>query len=73
MRPAGDPATAASLIVRFLRAVEVARVERIVTFMQSDPLSFPPATTRNMLVALTQAGKIERVGYGRYRGVAPSR
>lgn len=67
MRPADDPATAAPLIVRFLTSVGVARVERIVTFMQSEPLSFPPGTTRNMLVSLSRAGKIRRVGYGAYR------
>ena len=69
-RPAGDALTAAPLILRFLRHVGEARIERICRYMESDPLTFAPGTTRNTLALLVRQGQVDRVGYGRYR-IAP--
>lgn len=41
---------------------------RIIRFMQSPPLPYPPGTTRNMVSRLTRDGEIRRVGIARYRG-----
>lgn len=59
--------TTAALILRFLRAVQQARVDRIVRFMATHPLSTPAGTTRNTLSRLARTGRIERVRRGRYR------
>ena len=68
-RPTGDRLEAAALILYFLAHVHEARIERIVRFMETSPLSFAPGTTRNTLSALKRAGRVERSGYGRYRRV----
>lgn len=68
-RPPGDPLTAGPLILHFLSAVGEARLERIIRYMATSPLAFAPGTTKNILSKLTVAGEVERVGYGRYRGL----
>jgi predicted transcriptional regulator of viral defense system len=59
--------TARALILAFLRAVGEARIERIVRFMDTQPLSYAPGTTRNTLGELARAGEIARVRRGVYR------
>jgi hypothetical protein len=57
---------AAALILHFLACVGEARIERVVRFMDTKPLSFAPGTTRNTVAQLVRQGKLRRVGYGRY-------
>jgi len=66
-RPVGDRKEAAALILHFLRHVGEAKVERICRFMETQPLSIAPGTTRNTLALLARQGKVDRVGRGRYR------
>lgn len=61
--------TAAALVLLFLRAVRVARLARIVRYMETQPIAYPPATTRNVLSTLSRGGQIRRVGYGRYQRI----
>lgn len=68
-RPVGARSEAAALILHFLAHVQEARIDRIVKFMETDPLSFAPGTTRNMLSMLARQGRIVRAGYERYRRV----
>ena len=57
-----------TLLLVFLRCVHEAPIRRIIRYMASKPLEYPEGTTRNRLSALVRAGKIARVGYGRYQG-----
>ena len=61
--------TCASLILAFVAAVGVASIRRIVAYMASDPLATPVTTTRNVVWRLVQAGRLRRVGFGRYQAV----
>lgn len=58
--------TAPALILFFLEWVGEARIEQIIRFMETKPLSFAPGTTRNALSALALAGKIKRGRRGVY-------
>lgn len=57
----------AVLILHFLRAVQTARIERIVRYMATAPLATPAGTTRNRICKLVKAGRVARVGYGVYQ------
>jgi hypothetical protein len=59
--------TTASLILQFLRVVGMARIERIVRYMRTDPLSTSPGATRNQVWRLARDGRITRMGYGVYQ------
>ena len=61
--------TCASLILAFVAVVGVASIRRIVAFMAAPPLATPATTTRNVVWRLTRAGRLRRVGYGRYQAV----
>lgn len=63
----GPGRTSASvLILHFLSVVGEARGVRISRYMQSQ-WGTPNTTTRNAIYRLAKAGRITRVGYGRYR------
>lgn len=66
-RPTGAPLEAAALILHFLAHVGEARIARIVCYMTTDPLSVAPGTTRNTLSMLVRQGRVDRVGYGKYK------
>jgi Mn-dependent DtxR family transcriptional regulator len=53
-------------IVRFLGTVGEARMARIIAYMGSQ-WQTPATTTKNTVYRLAKEGRIERVGYGRYR------
>ena len=63
---AGCPlVTAAAIILHFLGCVGEAHGPRIVKYL--DTWGIAAGTTKNTLGKLTKAGKVERVGRGRYR------
>jgi hypothetical protein len=66
-RPRADRQQAAALILSFLACVGDARIERMVRYMETSPLRFPPGTTRNTVVRLARQGRIVRCGYARYQ------
>lgn len=64
--------TCASLILAFVAATGVASIRRIVAFMAFmayPPLATPATTTRNVVWRLTRAGRLQRIGFGRYQAV----
>ena len=57
---------AAAIILHFLACVGEAHGPRIVRYLETQ-WGIAAGTTKNTLSRLTKAGKVERVGRGRYR------